>query len=198
MFFSRIIAADADSFSLRIANRGEIKMNQKIFMVAMIIAALSLPLQIDAEGKPASVALLKDANGETVGRVIGMEYIHRPYVLTDQGYRTLFRVGTVMIYNAAFVFFESTDCTGDAYVGKRSPGTVFLPTLQDSLAYTIGALFYSPNDAQAVIIDTNSTLDENLNCISYISNREGYPAYLNDPNITGIQNTTYPTRMLIE
>jgi len=27
---------------------------------------------------------------------------------------------------------------------------------------------------------------------------EVYPAYPNDPNITGIQNTAYPTRMLIE
>jgi hypothetical protein len=180
------------------ANRGEIKMKQKIFMAAMIIVALTLSLGVNAKGKPGSVVLLKDANGVKIGRVIGMETVSWPYVLTDQGYRTLFRVGTGMIYNEAPVFYESTDCTGDAYVGKRSPGTVFLPTLQDSLAYTIGVLLYSPNDAQGIIIITNSTLDYDLNCISYISEREAYPAYPNDPNITGIQNTTYSNRMVIE
>jgi hypothetical protein len=103
-----------------------------------------------------------------------------------------------MIYSDAFVFYESTDCTGDAYVGKRSPGTVFLPSLQDSMAYTMGAILYSPNDAQGVIIDTNSAIGTDFSCIPFISNREGYPAYQNDPNITGIQNTAYPERMVIE
>ena len=173
-------------------------MKQKIFMLAMIIAALSLPLEINAKGKPASVVLLKDANGVEIGRVIGMGTVSWPYVLTDQGYRTLFRVGTGMIFNEAPVFYESIDCTGDAYVGKRSPGTVFMPTPQDSLAYTMGALLYSPNDAQGVIINTNSTLDFGLNCIPSVSERELFPAYPNDPNITGIQNTAYPTRMVVE
>ena len=173
-------------------------MRQKIFMVAMITAALSLPLEINAKGKPASVVLLKDANGVEIGRVIGMGTVSWPYVLTDQGYRTLFRVGTGMIYNDAPVFYESTDCTGDAYVGKRSPGTVFMPTLQDSLAYTMGALLYSPNDAQSIIVNTNSTLDYDLNCMPYVSERELFPAYQNDPIITGIQNNVYPNRMVVE
>ena len=167
-------------------------------MVAMIIAALSLPLEINAKGRPASVVLLKDANGVEIGRIIGMGTVSWPYVLTEQGYRTLFRVGTGMIYNDAPVFYESTDCTGDAYVGKRLPGTVFMPTLQDSLSYAMDALLYSPNNAQGVIITTNSTLDYDLNCIPNVSERELFPAYKNDPNITGIQNTAYPTRMVIE
>ena len=175
-------------------------MKQKIFTVAMVIIALALPLEIGAKGKPASVVLLKDANGVEIGRVIGMGTASWPYILTDQGYRTLFRIGTGMIYNEAPVpvFYESTDCTGDAYVGARYPGTVFTPGQNDLMAYTMGALLYSPNDAQSVIINTNSTLDSGLTCISWVSNREGYPAYPNDPNITGIQNTAYPIRMLIE
>jgi hypothetical protein len=177
-------------------------MKQKIFTTAIVIAALLLPVESIAKGKPDkdsdNVVLLKDANGLEIGRVIGMGSVSWPYVLTDQGYRTLFRVGTGMIYNEATVFYQSTNCTGDAYVGKRSPGTVFMPTLQDSLAYTIGALLYSPNDAQGVIITTNSTLDYDLNCVPYVSESERFPAYQNDPSITGIQNTVYPTRMVIE
>ena len=175
-------------------------MKQKIFMVAMIIAALSLPLEINAKGKPASVVLLKDANGVEIGRVIGMGTVSWPYVLTNQGYRTLFRVGTGMIYGETPtpVFYESTDCTGDAYVGKRYPGTVFTPGQLDFMPYAAGALLYSPNDAQSVIINTNSTFDSDFSCIPLVSVREVYPAYPNEPNITGIQNTAYPARMVIE
>lgn len=175
-------------------------MKHKLLTIAMIIAGLTLPLEINAKGKPevADSVLLKDANGVEIGRVIGMETVGWPYVLTDQGYRTLFRVGMGMIYIQAPVYYESTDCTGDAYVGKRYPGAVFMPTLNDSIAYSMGAILYSPNDAQGVIINTNSTLDIDLNCMPYVSNREGFPAYPNDPDITGIQNTAYPERMVIE
>ena len=184
-------------------------MKQKIFMVAMIIAALSLPLQINAKGKPASVALLKDANGETVGRVIGMEHASGAYVLTDQGYRTLFFLsrGRVESPLSSVVFYTSTDCLGDAYVGPGgvSLGAVFIPRDATSeTAYSAGFIFYTPNDAQGVMIDVNSSLDtsdrNNITCISYPSpvSLTLYPAYLNDPSITGIQNTAYPTRMLIE
>lgn len=175
-------------------------MKQKLFTLAMIIAILSLPFSINAKGKydGVSAALLKDGNGVTIGRVIGMETVSWPYVLTNQGYRTLFRVGTGMIYAESTVYYGTADCTDQAYVAIRSPGTVFMPTLNDLTAYAAGALFYSPNDAQSVIINTSSVLDADLNCSPYTSNREVYPAYPNDPNITGIQNTAYPTRMLIE
>lgn len=173
-------------------------MKLRIFAVAMIIAALLVPTQVSGKEKPDRTVLLSDANGAKIGRVIGMETASWPYVLTDRGYRTLFRVGTGMLYNEATIFFESTNCTGDAYVGVRSIGTVFLATSQDTLAYAMGALFYSPNDAQGATINTNSTLDTNLNCIPFVSTREAYPAYANDPDITGIKNTVYPTRMVIE
>jgi len=127
-----------------------------------------------------------------------METVSWPYVITAQGYRTLFRAGTGMIFNDAPVYFESMDCTGDAYVGVRSVGTVFLPTSQDTLAYAAGAIAYVPHDAQSKTINTNSTLDSELNCVPFVTTREAYPAYPNDPDITGIQNTVYPTLMVIE
>jgi len=173
-------------------------MKTSILKMAMIIAVLAAPCGIQAKGKPDRPVLLKDGNGVTIGRVIGMETVGWPYVITAQGYRTLFRTGTGMIFTDAAVYFESMDCTGDAYVGVRYVGTVFLPTSQDSLAYSVGAIAYSPHDAQSKNINTNSTLDSELNCVPFVTTREAYPAYPNDPDITGIQNTVYPTLMVIE
>lgn len=175
-------------------------MKQKIFTVAMVIIALALPLEIGAKGKPTSDILLKDANGVEIGRVIGMETIGWPYVLTDQGYRTFFRMSPGRVFLNSQVYYESTDCTGVAYQSRgRYIGAVFLPTVRDDLAYDAGVLLYSPNGAQAVTVDINSTLDSNLNCVSFVyPNYFGIPAYPNDPNITGIMNTAYPTRLLIE
>ena len=157
-------------------------MKQKIFMVAMIIAALSLPLQVNAKGKPASVALLKDANGETVGRVIGMEYIHRPYVLTDQGYGldiSLHR-GWVGTYSNWTIYFESLDCTGTAYIKvPKFVGAVFIPQWPSETAYDLGMILYTPNDAQSKTANINSAFDryDPLNCAPNVVTVEGYPPY---------------------
>ena len=50
-------------------------MKHKIFIAAMAIAALLVPVEINAKEKSASVPFLKDANGVTIGRVIGMETV---------------------------------------------------------------------------------------------------------------------------
>jgi len=173
-------------------------MIKHIVTIATIVATLLVPAAVSAKGKPANAILLKDANGAEIGRVIGMGSVSWPYVLTNQGYRTLFRLGTGMVYAEAPLYYESIDCTGQAYTGGRSPGTVFMPTLDDSAAYAAGAVYYSPNDAQAVTVDLNSRLIDPLSCVPEVSTREVYPAYPNDPAITGIENTAYPTRMLIE
>lgn len=182
-------------------------MKQKIFMVAMIIAALSLPLEINAKGKPASVVLLKDANGVEIGRVIGMEHVSSPYVLTNQGYRTsiaapLGMVNTRILTNQSIVY-KSMDCTGVAYVDHfRYLGTVFMPLVTVEAAYNAGAIFYTPHDAQLVSVNVNSVLDTsdftNINCSPVVDTRDVYPAYQNDPAITGIQNTAYPVPMVIK
>ena len=175
-------------------------MKQKIFMAAMIVAACSLPLEINAKGKPASVVLLKDANGVEVGRVIGMPYVARPYVSTDRGYRTQILVHSGKLQLSHPIVFESTDCTGAAYIIGRGGyvGAVFSPTTNIDLAYTLGALFYSPKDAQGVSVEYNSSFDDNLNCQADVNTEDGWPAFPNDPNITGIQNTAYPSLMVIE
>jgi len=174
-------------------------MRQNIIIAAIIISVLSIPFLINAKGKPISAALLKDANGIYVGRVIGMWTTSTPYVLTDQGYRTVIRIGDGMLRETANIYYETPNCTDVMYVtSPKYLGSVFLPTTNSELAYAAGNLLYTPNDVQMDTINIKSTLDSNLNCQPFDDTREGYPAYQNIPNITGILNTAYPTRMLIE
>ena len=175
-------------------------MKLKLCMALMIILGFSLPLGINAKGKPAGTVLLKDANGVEIGRVIGMESVSWPYVLTDQGYRTLFILAFGRVHINTAVYFESTNCTGTAYVpSAKYLGAVFSATPQYDIAYALGGLMYSPSDAQSATVDINTTLDSNLECVPYVyPGYTGYPAYLNNPDITGINNTIYPARLLIE
>lgn len=182
-------------------------MKQKILMVIMIILSLSIPLGANAKNKPepANVVLLKDANGVEIGRVIGMEHVSRPFVLTDQGYRTDIPLprGWIGLKEGA-IYYESTDCTGAPYVNSpRYVGTVFTPSLVEDAAYELGMILYIPHDTQSVTVNVNSVFNTwwdplNPSCDPFVETREGYPAYPNDPTITGIKNTLYPTPMVIE
>jgi hypothetical protein len=178
-------------------------MKHKLLTIVMIIVGLTLPLQINAKGKPASVAMLKDANGETVGRVIGMDLVHRPYVLTDQGYRTAITLpmGWVVTSLNWPIYYESTDCTGTGYIEvPKFVGAVFVPQLPSETTYDLGMILYTPNDAQSITVNMNSAFYsfDPLNCVPYVVTGEGYPVYPNDPTITGIKNTVYSTPMVIE
>lgn len=174
-------------------------MKNILFTIALIAIAFSFPLEVNAKGKPISAALLKDANGVYVGRVIGMLTTSTPYVLTDQGYRTVIRIGDGMLRESAKVYYKTVDCTDTMYVtSPKYLGSVFLPTTNSELAYASDKLLYTPNDVQIETINIKSTLDSNLNCQPFEDTQEGYPAYKNAPNITGIMNTSYPARMLIE
>lgn len=156
---------------------------------------------VDADVTQINSAVLKDANGVYVGRVIGMEHSSAPYVLTDQGYRTGMLMGLGRIFEFGEVYFESVDCTGTAYVASlKNLGTVYIPNnVLGDLAYTAGAIFYTPHDAQSVTINIQSMYDFNMNCVPHIATDDtAYPAYANDPSITGIQSSLYLTRMLIE
>ena len=179
-------------------------MKHKLLTIAMIIGGLTLPLEINAKGKPASVPLLKDANGETVGRVIGMEHVSRPYVLTGQGYRTNFSLPRGWIdVKEAWVYYDAADCEGKPYVATpKYVGTIFTPNLAMDAAYEVGKILYVPHDAQSVMVDIKSVYNtwdsENPICDPYVVTGEGYLAYPNDPTVTGIENTVYPTPMVIE
>lgn len=180
-------------------------MKQKIITAVLIIAALSLSMATSAKGPPARAVQLKDANEVTIGRVIGMETIGWPYVLTDEGYRTFFRMGMGMVtlFPDDGVFFASTGCMGMAYVRRGMfVGAVFLPTPDHNGFYGGGGtLLYIPNNAQRETVNIKSKLRSDSVCQDYGDDgldTELYSAYLNDPYVTGIENTVYPYTMLIE
>lgn len=140
---------------------------------------------------------LKDANGTYVGRVIGMSSIAGPFVLTDQGYRTNIAIGQGSVIEIANILYESASCTGPAYVETRSHiGSVFLQEgLDHAAAYAAGVFLYVHNDATKITINAYSNP---MGLCVLLGPVDVYPASLNDPIVTGIQNTLYPTRMLIE
>lgn len=107
------------------------------------------------------------------------------------------------IHTGISIVYESIDCTGVAYVDHiRYLGTIFMPLVTVEAAYNAGTIFYTPHDAQLVSVNFNSVLDtsdfNNINCSPVVGTGDVYPAYQNDPAITGIQNTAYPAPMLLE
>ena len=181
-------------------------MKQTIFTIAMIVAVLSLPMEASAKGNSFGKAvLLKDANGVKIGRVIGMEDVSWPYVLTREGYRTLFRIGSgkVTLFPDDGVGFAETNCMGMAYVSRGvSLGAVFLPTPDFHGFYDGGgALLYARSNAVKENFNIKSVRRSNNDCddLGVLGeDHDLYPAYLNDASVTGIENTVYPNRMLIE
>jgi hypothetical protein len=181
-------------------------MKRILITAAIIFASLSLPFNASSKGPPGKTVILKDANGVTVGRVIGMEAASWPYVLTDEGYRTYFKIGNGMVQVVAEdgIYYD-TSCDvggGNAYLNrKKLLGTVFSPISDINSVYATSglSLMYSPIDAQLVTVDIYSWRVVDGTCVNITEiGAQGFPAYPNDPNITGIANTAYPNRMLIE
>jgi hypothetical protein len=183
-------------------------MKRKISKIIVVLVALLASVQTNAKGPPVRAAILTDANGVEIGRVIGMERIGSPYVLTDKGYRTLLNLGSsvvaAMVRNSSEIYYENTDCPKDevAYLADGSSvGAVFSPTSDIENAYATGRLMYSPPDAQLVEGVIAKSMFGDDGCINFEESPvigDGYPAYLNDPSITGIANTPYPSRLILK
>ena len=177
-------------------------MKNILLTITLIAIAFCLPLEVSAKGKPVSAAQLQDANGETVGRVIGMEHINLPFILTDQGYRTSLYFGGVIGLRHTWFNYESTDCTGTPYVWY-SKGTVFTPDLLPDEVYELGKIYYIPYDAERVLVSIGSQLEADpfdpiCRVVEPPWNDEFFHADRNDPDVTGIKNTIYPAPMVIE
>ena len=179
-------------------------MKNILLTMVLIAIAFCLPLEVSAKGKPGGAVQLKDAYGETVGRVIGMYHVSGPYVLTDQGYRTNIRapVGWIGEYTPQ-IYYDLEECEGNAYVTWIGQvGTVFRLDMPVDMTYE-ERILYIPHNTQRVTVDVKSVLfwDWGSNqeiCLPSVHTGEGYPVYSNDPTITGIKNTIYPTPMVIE
>ena len=87
--------------------------------------------QIDQLASEPKAVLIKDGNGIYIGRVIGMERVSVPYVLTDQGFRTILSSGGELSWNfqpsdLRPMAFETTNCTEVGYhIQPLYIGTVF-------------------------------------------------------------------------
>ena len=176
-------------------------MRRNLVNVLVIITSLSLSFGASAKGKdpePLPV-ILKDANNNVVGRVIGMDYIDKPYVLTNEGYRTVISIfyGKVLFFDVSV--FVQVECTGDKYIGLGGPtnlGTVYRLALSDD-SYE---LFYTPYTEPHVSTTIYSYRDLDGNChnLEPPLEKDIWPVYENNPNVTGIDNVVYLTNMLIE
>jgi hypothetical protein len=182
-------------------------MTHNISKIIGVFMALLVSIQAYAKGPPPRAAILTDANGVEIGRVIGMERIGRPYVLTDKGYRTLLNLGSTevaaMVRNTCAVYYENINCPKAevAYLADGSNvGAVFSPTSDVENAYATGRLMYSSNDAQLVQGIIVKSMFGDDGCINFEDPPSGdaYPAYLNDPNVTGIDNSPYAGRLIME
>ena len=160
-----------------------------------------------------SQAILIDANSEAKFRILGMygDSLHLPIVLTSQGYKTAIapRDGMLTWYNFIFgrgLLYASSNCSGDAYAmgGAVREAVYIAPLGRREAAYSSGLLYYTPFNEPEVTIDANSELVFNHNDGIYecsaISTESinAYKAYLNDPNVTGIANTAYPSPMILQ
>ena len=174
---------------------------------SVVITALVFSMQAIAKGPPDRPVILTDANGVKIGRVIGMGRISLPTVLTDKGYRTELNLGisenpAVVFTVRQDIYYENTNCPKDGVAYINSPGnagTVFSPSNDREYAYDAGRLMYSPPDPQIVKgVPIRSVLFDGVCDNVEQFSMDGYPAYLNDPDVTGIENTRYPARLIME
>lgn len=157
--------------------------------------------------------MLIDANAEAKFRILGMfgDSIAAPIVLTNQSFKTVIapRDGMVLWWNqfpGRGLLYESSNCSGDAYAtGGAVRGAVYIaPSGRREAAYSSGLLYYTPFDEPEVTIGANSELVFNYTDGIYECNAIStesisvYKAYPNDPAVTGIANTAYPSPMILQ
>jgi hypothetical protein len=76
-------------------------------------------------------------------------------------------------------------------------GTVFSPTYDLEEAYDQGLLMYAPITPELETA-TVASVSRDGECENFEEDTiEGYRVYLNDPSITGIANTRYPSRLIL-
>lgn len=171
-----------------------------------------LQAQINQLNSQPKAVVVKDANGAYIGRLITTTGYSAPGILTDKGYRTgLRRIdGTIMnsysnfggypYDDARIIAFESGDCSGVGYLQSHGlRGTVYSRPIND----TQYAISYTENNAVWTTINKFSFLGPGggaTGASCFTANGEtfqGYPVHLNDPTITGVQNS-YPEPLSIE
>lgn len=168
----------------------------KLFSIIMLIAALSFPIGSSAVG-PALNRVLIDADGVRIGQVIGMDNIHQSYVLTDNGYRTLLDMKTGKVrFRGSSAYFAEADCGGQAYIVD----TGYLGTVYhlDGVGGAPYGIFHTPQDEPMETILINSAADSFFCFPLGPAYKDVWPAYANNPSVTGIKSEGHPALMRIK
>lgn len=172
--------------------------------------------------------VLKDANGEVIGAFLGynppfgpntstVEGIADFVIMSRTGYIFLLVYGTLNIFETVAVirnygehnlsyktdiFFETTDCSGDAFVNGVQSGIIAnailnLQSIYDN-AFLGSTLYYVPKGAAVIPRRPQSRLQvtssTELGCqeLPLGSSRLTVKALPNDPAVTGISNWYFP------
>jgi len=190
-------------------------MGTKVLIVLLAVGAFLAPTAtVFAQSIP-----VRDANGALVGLYAGgggpdleqgPPQSFGPYgpafrVVSQQGYMAVF--GTITgrltvgfnvlsgFYSGANVnqglFFESQDCTGQAWISVNTPGG---PATGGFVIATLLPTYlphYVPKTAVSQALVYRSSLTAGGCSAQGPSNTVGLPAFVNDPAVTGIPNAPY-------
>jgi len=96
----------------------------------------------------------------------------------------------------ATLFFESTDCTGQAYVDTtQSPDVVVMGGFVFNRKSAVDpGLWFSPKTSVSTEISYGSAVGPNLGnvCSAESGQRNALPVYPNDPQVTGVNSASNP------
>lgn len=146
-------------------------------------------VSLDALGTPAKSYLnpqVKDASGNSLGALLSVQLPETWQIITSKGFITdVYLSGNVQQITDTSIYYESIDCSGQGYIILRGLlGTIF--EAQE------GNYYYALQGSSSV---ANITLDSWLVSGTCLANHsvptEVYPAYPNNPAVTGFE-ASYP------
>ena len=168
----------------------------------LIIFNLLMALLLTLTPSPASIAeippaplqvVMVDGNDDVIGTVLNMEFTTFG-VISDKNYAYL----NVTFLNGRtntqrYVWYTSFDCTGKPYTDLPN-GMVF-----DAYPSTDSRLYYVHRQAIPVEIQTHSRSDATqCTTTTTVAYRYLHEALQNDPSVTGIPNSDYPSPITID
>ena len=135
-----------------------------------------------------------DAANQKIGRLINSQVTYYTLINT-KGYTVRVYSSGEHLMNNALVLYESSDCTGQAYMRTNElNGTMVVSAENEAM--------YIPLDAQEVTIQLQSYLYDlggvGTCFIDPTSNYEAIPIYPNDPAVTGVPNEGYMGRLTVQ
>lgn len=154
----------------------------------------------------ASAPIIKDDSGVVLGRVLSMglglpadhfDSVAVPSGITSKGFIFYIRLGLEQVVQGPYITFESTDCTGQAFIRESALS-------QDNPAYSQGGVlnafstegrymfhYFLPNPTSEPILAASNLnpVTEACGLNSPANNEIAYKVYPNDPVVTGFPSS---------